>query len=363
MRFVSGTAFVLDDVYLTSVDARVVHPDQEPGRLRIDWAVEIKPLAVDDVLWAAFLPDVVMSRQVRVNRRVNGAFQVRPLRIASGSRDVAAGGAPDWNPVLDACGAARDDFIAAHPDAAGFVAALEQDGGGHASGQGLVRVVAALVAADRAQDAARVADDAIARGERGPMASRVDVLKYLSAYAKGAEAYAAFTASLVPTHDLRVLCEAERGISVDLARAHHPGRIGRHLSRMDGADPWALVLTARPPAGMPDDHSTSLYLQAAGTAEAMVVEFCRPGGADLGAVSVRSVVGRPHAGRDRPDVEIVLPRATVRIARHEVFTADEAAELFEAFYRTDTIADGCTLRPVEGYTVDGASIDLSAAPR
>lgn len=124
---------------------------------------------------------------------------------------------------------------------------------------------------------------------------------------------------------------------------------------MNGSDPWAVVLSARPPRGVVADCSTSLYLQAAGTAETMEIEFCRPGGADIGAVSVRSVVGHPHTGPAELDVDIVVPRSFQTISRHEVFTADEASEMF---YRTDTIGDGYTLRPVEGYTADGGYIDL-----
>lgn len=351
MRLTSGIAFVLDDIYITSVHATVVHPDSDPERVRIDWVVDIKPLVVDDILWAAFLPDVVMGPQLRINRRVNGAFQVQPARIASGSREVAAGDAPDWDLVLDEFDQVRREFITTHPVIADFTAALELDGGRRASGQKLVRTITALIAADRAADAARVADDAIARGESGPMSSTVDVLKYLLAYANGPAVYAAFTESLVPTHDLQVHYESKRGISVDLAREHHRGRIGHHLSSMDGSDPWAVVLSARTPAEA--SESSSPYMQAAGTAEAMVVEFCGPGDADLGAFSVRSVVGRPHTGRELPDVEIELPRSVEWVARHEVFTADEAAELFEAFYRTDTIDDGYTLRAVEGRTAEG----------
>ncbi|CAM3527913.1 hypothetical protein OCAE111667_14135 [Occultella aeris] len=358
MRFVSGTAFSLDDVYITAVEAHVVHPNRDPERLEINWAVDIKPRAVDEILWAAFLPDVVMGPQKRINHHIAGAFQVRPIRIASASREVDVGGAPDWDPVLDEFDRARSGFITTHPAVADFVAVLEQDGGSRPSGQELVRTIAALIAADRAADAARIADEATARGERGPMSSTVDVLKYLSAYAKGPEAYAAFTASLTPTHNLQVHHESQRSTSTDLAREHHPGRLGHHLSSMDGSNPWAVVLAACPPAGAPDDHSTSLYMQAAGTAEAMVLEFCRPGGAALGAVSVRSVVGRPNTDQDRPELEIVLPRSTERIARHEVFTAGEAAELFELFYRTDSIAAGYMLRPVEGYLADGGRLDL-----
>lgn len=363
MRFVSATGFILDDVYVTELFyPQVFHPDQDPDRLRISWTVEVKPLAVDEILWAAFMPDEVMGRQMRINRRINGAFKVQPLRIGSGHRDFPATDEPDWDPVLDEFDRLRAEFIAAHPTAADYAAVVEHSPDEIAPSRALTRTITALIAAGRNADAARTADEAIARGERGGMSSTVDVLKYLAAYAKGPEAYAAFTASLTPTHDYQVLCETQRTISSDLIREHHPGIIGHHLRRMNGSDPWAIVLSARPLAGMPADFSTSLYLQAAGTAEAMEIEFCRPGGAEIGAVSVRSVVGHPHTGPTELDVDIVLPRSILTISRHEVFTAEEAAEMFERFYRTDTIGEGYALRPVEGYTADGGYIDLRGAP-
>lgn len=358
MQFVSEEGFVLDDVYVTSVSAQVFHPDQDPDRLRITWTVRIKPLAIDDILWAAFIPEVVMGPKMRINRRVNGSCQVRSLRLDSASREVAAGDEPDWDPVLDEFDRVRADFIAAHPTPADFVAALEHSPDGIGPSRSLTRMITALIAAGRNADAARIADEAVARGERGGMSSTVDVLKYLAAFAKGPEAYEAFRASLVPTHDYEIHYESRSSSPTSLCREHHASSMRRTLAEMDGTNPWAVVLSARPPAGVPADFSTSLYLQAAGTAEAMMIEFCRPGGADIGAVSVRSVVGHPHTGPIEPDVEIVLPRSTQMISRHELFTAQEAADMFERFYRTDTIGDGYTLRPVEGYTADGGHIDL-----
>lgn len=217
------------------------------------------------------MPDVVMGRQMRINRRVNGTFKVTPLRIGSGHRDAVATDEPDWDPVLDEFGRVRAEFLTAHPTAADYAAVVELHPDGIAPSRALTRTVTA------------------------------------------------------PT----------RG---------------------------AIVLRARPPASAPADFSTSLYLQAAGTAEAMEIEFCQPAGADIGAVAVRSVVGRPHTAPAKLDVDIVLPRSVQTISRHEAFTADEAAEMFEKFYRTDTIGDGYTLRPVEGYTADGNLIDLRGAP-
>ncbi len=361
MRFVSGAGFVVDDVYITELFyPQVFHPEKDQERLRITWTVDIKPLAVDEILWTAFLPDVAMGPRMRINRRINGAFRVQPLRIGKGTRDVPADQTPDWGPVLDDFDRIRSEFIAMYPTPAEYVSALEQHDDGIASNRALTRTVTALIATGRTDEAAKIADEAIARGDSGGMSSKVDVLKYLAAYAKGPVAYAAFTDSLTPTHDYQVLYESQSSTSSNLIRAHYRGRISHHLSSMDGSDPWAVVLSARPPTGVPADFSTSLYLQAAGTADAMKIEYCQPTGAEIGAVSVRSVVGHPHTEPAALDIDVVLPRSVETVSRHEVFTAQEAAEMFERFYRTDTIGDGYALRPVEGYTADGECIDLQS---
>jgi hypothetical protein len=364
MRFVRGSGFTLDDIYLTELCyPRAFHPGKDPDRLRVIWTVDIKPLAVDEILWNAFLPDVSMGPQMRINRRVNGAFRVQPLRIEAGSLDVLASDEPNWEPVLDAFDRARTEFITAYPTVADYVSALEQRSDGIAPNRALTRTVTALIAAGRGDEAARVADEAIARGEGGGMSSEVDVLKYLSAWAKGPQAYYDFRVSLKPTHDYSAMYETKRSdVSVDLSREHHRGMMAHHLHDMDGSGPWAIVLSARPPDGVLPDFSTSRYLQAAGSADAMTIEYCAPGGAEIGAVSVRSVVGRPHGGPADRDVEIVLPRSVETISRHEVFTAQEAAEMFERFYRSDTIGDDYVLRPVEGYRADGGLIDLRQPP-
>lgn len=362
MRFVSGTGFVLDDVYITTIYPQVFGPGKDGGGQRIRCEVTIKPLAVDEILWAAFLSDVTMGPRMRITRRINGAFQVQPLRLHHACAQIATDGEPDWDRVLDEFDRVRDEFITAYPRVADYVLALEQRPDGIAANRDVTRRVTALMASDRAAEAAAVADDAIATGESGGMSSTVDVLKYLSAYAKGPQAFSALMASLVPTHDYDILYESRATSSTRLRREHHRSTMSRVLAEMNGRDPWAIVLSARPPAGAAADSSNLLYLQAAGTAEAMVVEFCQPGGADIGAVSVRSVVGHPHTGPADLDAQIVLPRSVQTIRAREVFTAQEAAEMFERFYRTDTIGDGYVLRPVEGYTAEGGQIDLTDTP-
>ncbi|OHU31675.1 hypothetical protein BKG76_00195 [Mycobacteroides franklinii] len=356
MRYLSASGFVLDDVFITELYPRVFHPDKDTDRLQITWTINIKPLAVDEILWKAFLPDVKMGPQMRINRRVNGAFTVRPLRIDTGSMQITAASEPDWEPVLDHFDRVRADFIATYPTAADYVTALSERAHGIASGQDLTRSVTALIAAGRSADAARVADEAIADGQSGGMSSTVDVLKYLAAYAKGPQAYSAFQTTLIPTHDYKVLDESRSSSSIGLCREHHPSSMRRMLAEMDGTDAWGIVVSVRPPSGQPEDFSNLRYLQAAGSAEAMVIELCQSGGAEMGAVSVRSVVGHPHGGAAEQNVEIVLPHGVETIAPHEVFEAAEAADMFESFYRADTIGEGYVLRAVEGYTSGGGHV-------
>ncbi|WP_134071413.1 hypothetical protein [Mycobacteroides salmoniphilum] len=355
MRFVNHEGFVVDDVYITAIRPWVFHPDKDTERLQLKWEITIKPLAADEILWAAFLPDVKMGPQMQINRRVNGAFQVQPLRLERTGKEVAAT-EPNWGPVLDEFDRIRAEFIAAHPAPAEYILAVQGSPERIADSRQHTRMITALMAAGRNADAARMADEAIASGESGGMSSTVDVLKYLAAYAKGPESYSEFRASLLPTHDYRMLCESERGVAYDLSRAHHAGMMDHHLRSMNGSDPWAVILSVRPPQGTPQDPSTLRYIQAAGTAQAMMIELCQSGGTEIGAVSVRSIVGHPHNGPAARDFEIVMPRALETIARHEVFTAEEAVGLFERFYRTDTIGDGYVLRAVEGYTADGGHV-------
>lgn len=344
MRFVSGTPYLIDDVYITTLTAWFLGATKDGSGRRVEWRVEIKPLRVDALLWEAFMPDTTMGPRMQLNRRINGAFRVQPLVIAEGVTPVEPCAEPDLAAALDAFEAARNDFIAAHPDQASFARALE-DRPEASRSRGVVLLITALLAADRPADAARVADGAIARGETGSMSSVVDVLKYLAAYAKGPEAYAAFEASLVPTHTMQILRETTPSSAHELRREHYVGRFGHHLSSMDGSDPWAVILEETPPAGT-DGYSGLRYLQAAGTAERMIVEFCRPD-TEVPGAAVRSVVGRGGGG-DRT-VEFVLPRSTEVVGTHEVFDADEAAAMFETFYRTGDIGDGYTLRAVERF--------------
>jgi hypothetical protein len=73
---------------------------------------------------------------------------------------------------------------------------------------------------------------------------------------------------------------------------------------------------------------------------------------------VRYAVGHPHEDNPPLDVAIKLPHSVQMISRPEVFTADEAAELFYSYYTTGDIPSEYTLRPIEGYRDDGVYLAI-----
>ncbi|CDO08067.1 MULTISPECIES: hypothetical protein [Mycolicibacterium] len=138
------------------------------------------------------------------------------------------------------------------------------------------------------------------------------------------------------------------------------------LRHFNGKDQWALGL-APIPAGttygemLQAGELSTEYIQAAGLPDAMTVEIRKPGGYEWGATWVRYTIGRPHSGTEPFDVPIRLAHSVKLISRSQVFDADEAAELFFAYYKTGDIPVGYELQPIEGYRADGTIITLNAS--
>jgi hypothetical protein len=153
--------------------------------------------------------------------------------------------------------------------------------------------------------------------------------------------------------------EYDGGVLVQEVGGHRDVSIfANPLHRFNGRDQWALTLYA-----LPDDLSydqmqaakrdPTEYLQVGGMPDGMTIEIRKPGGEQWGAKWVRYAVGHPHDGDPPLDVPIKLPRSTQMISKPEVFTADEAAELFHTYYTTGEIPSKYTLRLIEGYGADG----------
>lgn len=134
------------------------------------------------------------------------------------------------------------------------------------------------------------------------------------------------------------------------------------LRRLDGVNRWYITFYALPSGKRYEDvrnEATVEYIQAAGRADAMILDIRKSGGTEWGADWVRYMIGHAHEGDTAAlDVAIELPHGAEMVSGPEVFEAEEAADIFVHYYRTGDIPQGYVLRPVEGYTADGDIIDL-----
>lgn len=86
------------------------------------------------------------------------------------------------------------------------------------------------------------------------------------------------------------------------------------------------------------------FIQAAGSAEAMTVEVRMP---DASAQGHLYTIGRGEVPAGDGVLIPISDERAVRVSTNEVFAADEAAEIFEHFYRTDSVPDGFVLRELD----------------
>lgn len=110
--------------------------------------------------------------------------------------------------------------------------------------------------------------------------------------------------------------------------------LGRLLSMLGQPDRSTLVVERIPDGVHFDDMPgrDEPFLQAAGTAEAMTIEWGRR--RDDGSWSV-ATLGREGDSSDAPDVAIAFNADGVSLVHeHEMFDADEAAGVFKHFVRT-----------------------------
>ncbi len=141
----------------------------------------------------------------------------------------------------------------------------------------------------------------------------------------------------VRTHVIQINGNS-RGPLVDIFRPY-PDQIRASVNNMDGAKFWALSLWRAPEGAdlLEDIPFSENYIQCAGSAQALTVELRA---VDASGVAHQYVIGKPgdpQAG----DPSEVIPwddgRRSTRVYPNEVFTADEAADIFYAYFLTDTI--------------------------
>lgn len=149
-----------------------------------------------------------------------------------------------------------------------------------------------------------------------------------------------------PTH-IRQLNGFTRGPLVDSVRPY-PEQIAFSLNQLDGVKSWAYSLWRAPEGAdlLEEIPFSEEYMQAAGTSEAMTVEVRL---LDAGGVARQYTLGKQSegelsAGQPTETISWDDGRRSTKVYPHEVFTADEAAEIFYAFFLTDKVADGYLLR-------------------
>lgn len=136
------------------------------------------------------------------------------------------------------------------------------------------------------------------------------------------------------------------------------------LRRLNGTERWFITFYRLPEGRSYEEvrhEDTPEYIQAAGGSEAMMLDIRKAGGEQWGAAWARYFIGRPHDGYLPLDVAIELPKGAEYVSAAEVFAAEEAADIFIAYYRTGDIPPDYVLRPVEGYTRNGDLIDVRGA--
>jgi hypothetical protein len=116
-------------------------------------------------------------------------------------------------------------------------------------------------------------------------------------------------------------------------RIDAPWQFGQLLSRFDGIQRSALTVSKVPEGryyeDLSDDEKTAMsesYIQAAGSAQAMSVELRFL----IDGVHRLFVIGRPGPRYGEPAVEIPFfgGKHSLTVYSEEVFTADDAAQLF-----------------------------------
>ena len=128
--------------------------------------------------------------------------------------------------------------------------------------------------------------------------------------------------------------------------------VADYLKHMNGERPSALTVHALPPGAKrpdvepPDDPSSRLYIQVAGSAEAMTVEVCAPDGR---RGVVLATVGRSKVidNDDWVDIAFMGGESHVRIHPDEVHTAEHATRVVRRWIIDAVVPDAALLRPLE----------------
>lgn len=139
-----------------------------------------------------------------------------------------------------------------------------------------------------------------------------------------------------------------RGPLIDSVRPY-PDALRFSLNRMNGASFWAYSLWRAPEGAdlLEDIPLSDEYLQSAGSAEALTVEVRV---LDDDGVAHQYVVGKEGGEPQGEPTQVIRwddGRHSTTVYPHEVFTADEAADVFYAYFLTDEVPATYTLRELD----------------
>jgi hypothetical protein len=139
-----------------------------------------------------------------------------------------------------------------------------------------------------------------------------------------------------------------RGPLLDTFRPY-PDQLRFSLNRMNGASFWAYGLWRAPEGSdlLEDIPLSDEYVQSAGSAQAMTVEVRV---LDENGAAHQFTIGKPGERPGGPPTHVIHwddGRHSTTVYVNEVFTADEAAEVFSAYSQTDEVPDSYTLRELD----------------
>lgn len=119
------------------------------------------------------------------------------------------------------------------------------------------------------------------------------------------------------------------------------------LGKLDAATKFTYTAWRGPDTGsivVRREDVADAFIQAAGSAEAMTVEVRLPGNDGRARLYT---LGRAARTGDRTVLVPISPDRAVRVLPEEIFTADQAAEVFTEFLRTGTVASVYTRRELD----------------
>lgn len=172
LRTVGGYAYVYVDGYVASVGGYVA---QATDPYTVSWSAFIKPAELDDILWAAFMPDLQLSPAKRRSLRVNGAFTSPALDLERGKVTAPLGEDPGLTlaVMFDRFDDLVTEYLQVAPAPSDFLAQLDaripEDEA--VRPQARLRYVLALIANGRREEAAELLRVEMAKDKFGPMIS------------------------------------------------------------------------------------------------------------------------------------------------------------------------------------------------